>query len=139
MEEWKPWQQKVLDVCATEPNSRDINWVYDPVGNNGKTFLCEYLIRNMGAMVAGGKLADMKYAFDDHKIVVFDVPRDMSNDVNALREMYQFAECVKGGFMLSTKYETVQKVFKRPHVFFFANFSCPGGVFSEDRLKLIEV
>ena len=62
MEEIKPrkWQQKILDIIQTEPNSRTINIVYDPEGGKGKTYLCKYLTANHGAFthitIKGGQI-----------------------------------------------------------------------------------
>lgn len=46
----RPWQQKMLNVIEFCDSPRQIIWLIDPVGNNGKTFLSYYLRDMMEAM-----------------------------------------------------------------------------------------
>jgi hypothetical protein len=48
-----------------------------------------------------------------------------------------FAEQLKNGFLLSTKYMPEKKVFRPPHVVFLANVACPPGKWSADRVVQI--
>ena len=57
-----------------------------------------------------GKSADIKYAYDGQRCVVFDLSRSQESHVN-----YEVIESVKNGVVFSTKYESQMKVFKTPH------------------------
>lgn len=39
----RPWQEKMLNVIDNCDSPRQIIWMIDPVGNNGKTFLSYYM------------------------------------------------------------------------------------------------
>lgn len=130
-----PYQQKVLDIISEEPDSRSIYWVYDPVGNHGKTYLSKYLVDKHDAYYSnGGKAVDLLYAYSGQGIVCFDYVRDSEEYVG-----YGIIEQLKNGIAMSTKYESVTKRFNIPHVFVFANFRPNETKFSGDRLKMINV
>lgn len=139
---WRLWQKDLLSLIEDDErkllvaDSRKIYWVVDTVGNRGKSFLCRYLICNHGALMASGKLDDMKFAYNNHPVVCFDVPRTM---VDHMEHLYSFAESLKNGIIFSGKYASVQKVFKAPHVVFFANFHPSDGMWSADRVRLFDL
>lgn len=130
-----PWQQKVLDLVAAVPDARHIYWIYDPIGNHGKTYMAKYLVQEHNAFYTnGGKSVDLAYAFSGEPVVVFDYVRDAQEFVG-----YGVIEQLKNGILMSTKYESGVKRFPVPHVFVFANFRAATGKFSEDRLITIEL
>lgn len=131
----RPWQQDLMDKLNAEPDPRKIMWVYDPVGNTGKSFMARYLASNHGAQVfSSGKSADIAYAMDSSRIIVWDLHRAIEEHVN-----YGVMEDVKNGVIFSSKYESCTKVFPIPHVVVFSNFMCPSGKFSDDRLSVIDL
>jgi len=130
-----PYQQTLLDLVDEEPDSRSVYWVYDSVGNHGKTFLSKYFVDAKGAFYTnGGKSVDLAYAYNGEGIVIFDYVRDSEEYVG-----YGVIEQLKNGIAMSTKYESITKRFKIPHVIVMANFKPTAGKFSEDRIKLIEI
>ena len=60
------WEQKILTEIEQEPDDRTINWCYGE-GNIGKTSFCKYLVVKKGAIVIGGKGADMRNAIVEYK------------------------------------------------------------------------
>lgn len=130
----RPWQQNLVDELKKKPDNRRIYWVYDSKGNVGKSFLAMYLMKFMDAIQLCGKGADMAYAYDGERIVIFDVPRTSEENASS---MYTMAERLKSGYVFSTKYESKGKIFPSPHVIFFANFLPPTDPrpWSEDRLE----
>lgn len=134
--EWRPWQQSVLAVLAGPADNRTIHWVFDPTGGAGKSTLVKYVIANSTPCTAislSGQVKDMAYAYREQSAVFFDVARTMAENVNHLA---QFAEKLKDGVVFSSKYASRQRVFRAPHVFFFANVAPPAGAWSADRLRL---
>lgn len=130
-----PWQQGVLDMVSDPPHDREILWLYDPVGNHGKTYMSKYLVDHHGAFYTnGGKSVDLTYAYDGQPIVVFDFVRDAQEYVG-----YGVIEQLKNGILFSPKYESGLKRFAVPHVIVFANFLATEGKFSNDRLQVIEL
>jgi len=130
-----PWQDMLLDMVAEPPHDRQILWVYDPVGNHGKTYMSKYLVDHHRAFYSnGGKAVDLTYAYDGQPIVVFDFVRDAQEYVG-----YGVIEQLKNGILFSPKYESGLKRFAVPHVIVFANFMATVGKFSNDRLQVIEL
>lgn len=124
------YQQKVLDLIAHPPHDREIHWVYDPIGNHGKTYLAKWLVQECGAFYTnGGKAVDLLYAYKGEPVVVFDYVRDSKDYVG-----YGVIEQLKNGMLMSTKYESGMRRFPVPHVFIFANFRAEENKFSVDRL-----
>jgi len=131
----RTWQIELEQVVLKPPHPRQIIWVTDPIGNNGKSWMAKYLHTNHKAQVfSGGKSADVAYALDSPRIVVWDLSRTQEEHVN-----YGIMEDVKNGMVFSPKYESGSKVFPVPHVIVFSNFSWPDGKFSVDRKHVIEL
>lgn len=129
------WQTSIIDMIATTPNDRQILWVYDLVGNFGKTYLSKHLVHKHNAFYCnGGKAADITYAYAGEPIVVFDYVRDAKEFVN-----YGVIEQLKNGMLFSSKYESGVKSYAVPHVMVFANFAPEADKFSSDRIVLIEL
>ncbi|AYP28771.1 MAG: replicase [Cressdnaviricota sp.] len=115
----RPWQKMIVDRLATPADGRTITWIYDPVGNNGKSWLCNYLIRNHDAIMLDGRVQDMAYAYQGQKVVCMDIARGQSDNVDHL---HVTAEKLASGCIFSSKYESTNKVYdEKPHLFIFAN------------------
>lgn len=125
-----PWQAEILSMLKGPADRRKILWVWETTGNVGKSRFAEHLIRDHGAYVLSGKVADMSYAYKKAPIVVFDVPREEAENMSHL---YAFAEKLKNGFFFSGKFKSAMKVFRPPHVIFFSNRAPPVGAWSGDR------
>jgi len=129
------FQRQLLEIIEGEVDPRAIHWVYDRVGNNGKTYFSKFLVDSKGAFYTnGGKSVDLAYAYQGEGIVIFDYVRDSEEYVG-----YGVIEQLKNGIAMSTKYESITKRFNIPHVIVMANFRPAMGKFSDDRIKLIEV
>lgn len=130
------WQQVVLDQLSLPADDRTIFWVTDTYGGKGKSRLAKHLLLEHGAVQLEGKVADMAYMYDKEPIVIFDITRAA---VETSGHLYSFAEKLKNGILTSTKYESCQKVFKPPHVIFFANTSYDPTMWTEDRVIEIDL
>lgn len=138
---WKEWQQNILNIINTPPDDRTINWIYDPIGNTGKSYLARYLMLTHDIILCDGKATDvfnqLKTFIDEHPdkdptIVILDVPRHSFEYIN-----YGMLEKLKNGFLYSGKYEGGQLIFEPPHVFVFANEEPDYSKFSEDRWNVM--
>lgn len=66
---WRLWQLKLVEELQREPQSRNIIWYVDEVGNSGKTFLTKYLITEGDTIrFENGKGADIKFAYKGEKL-----------------------------------------------------------------------
>ena len=128
------WQLDVVKRVATQ-NDRKILWVLDEKGGKGKSVLTNWFIDNKNAfMCNGGKLNDIAYAYDNQKIVIFDLPRCIE-DFTPYRAM----ECFKDGRLFSAKYQSCIKRFIPPAVIVFANFEPVYEKLSVDRWDVLDL
>lgn len=112
-----PYQQQIIDIVEKKPDKRKIIWIYDPVGNNGKTELCKHLCCNNNFLrLTNGKTNDISYVWKGQH-VVFDFSRSQEEVIN-----YGVLEDLKNGMVTSYKYESCVKHFDIPHLFVMANF-----------------
>lgn len=139
---WKPWQAKIIELVNSEADSRTINWVYDKVGNSGKSYLTKYLALTHEIIIADGKKDNIFNQVNrklneeekEFKIVVLDIPRSSEGYIN-----YGVLEQLKNGLIYSGKYEGGICLFDDVHVIVFANFLPELEQFSLDRWNIINI
>lgn len=130
----KVWQKKCLRQLESQTD-RKILWVYDPIGNRGKTFLSLYLYSTQNAcLLTNAKSQDIAYHYNYESIVVFDYTRSMCDFVN-----YSILESFKNGILFSPKYTSCTKIFPSCKVIVFSNFLPDSSKLSEDRLEIISL
>jgi len=129
----RPWQ---LDACDTlrEQGDRTVLWFVDYRGGKGKTYLGKWLHSRGAFLVRSGKTADISYAFDFEKTVVFDFTRDREEFVN-----YSVIEGMKDGILFSPKYQSCTKVWEGSKVIVFSNWMPDVSKMSEDRWQIVEL
>lgn len=135
---FKQWQLELLDILSTTPHPRKIYWYCDLEGGKGKTEIAKWLAINRGAVVLGGKGADMKDAIARMRqypdIIIIDVPRCTLGYIS-----YQGIEEVKNGIFFSGKYESKMVTGPIPHLIVFANEEPNYGKLSKDRWEVIHL
>lgn len=124
LEDGEPWlwQQDVINRVRGEcDDNRSVYFYVDTEGNTGKSWLMRKLLSLFPerVQVLGlGKREDLAYAVEERRdIFVFDIPRGSMEYIN-----YGFMEKLKDRVVFSSKYKSVQKVWKKsPHVIVFCN------------------
>lgn len=142
--EWRNWQQNILNILDSTPHQRTIHWIYDEVGNKGKSYLCKYIFLKYHCIVAQGKsdnIFNQVLRWREHNPeelqippILVDISRGDYSHVN-----YSAIESVKNGFLYSGKYEGGVVFGKNPHVFIFSNCEPDLEQFSQDRWELIHI
>lgn len=132
----RKWQKDLMEILAGPVHDRHIYWIYDSVGGAGKSRLAKHLKIEHGAIELNGKGNDMAYAYNGQRIVLFDIARAASEN---LKHLAIFAEQLKNGSLFSSKYTSQEKNFNPPHVVFFSNVMPPEGLWSADRLQLVDL
>ena len=128
------WQKNCL-ATLMQQDDREVTWVVDPKGNNGKTWLAKYLRCKHGAFYTkSAKKADIIYAYNYEEIVVFDLTRSTQEFVN-----YDVIECFKDGLAFSGKYESELKAFEPCKVLVLSNWYPEKSKLSEDRWNIIKL
>ena len=143
-ESLREWQRYFVDeLKEKELEYRHVYWVYDTVGNVGKSYLARYFMVHFDALIfSGGKISDMMYGYNGQGVVVFDLSRTMApgdDNRGPVDAVYAMIERLKNGFMYSTKYSSVQKVFAPPHIVVFSNFAPDRAKLSLDRWRVTEI
>lgn len=136
--ELRPFQQRIVDLCSTEPDDRTIHWFWEPDGNIGKTALAKYLCVNFKALFLSGKANDIKSAIVAYtkqhgapKVCIFHFVRTVSDFIS-----YEALESVKDGIFFSGKYESSMFMMNSPHVICLANFEPEYQALSADRWNI---
>lgn len=140
-----PWQKWMLDLVEQDPHPRHVHWIYDPVGNTGKTVLADYLVSLRKAYVVENVgnsrdfatiIANAMASGWDGRCCILDLPRSLEGR----ESIYSAVESVKNGRVTATKYSGGTTYLPtKPHVFVFANFSPDISRLSADRWKLYKV
>lgn len=142
IENFKPFQKKIIDLINEEPDDRTINWFYERIGAVGKTALCKYIVNNYPALIMSGKVNDMKNGILSYnkemnswpQVIIFDVPRTSLEYLN-----YSGIEEIKNGLFFSGKYEGGMCNFNSPHVLIFANERPQKEKMSLDRWNIVKI
>jgi len=132
---------------STKPNSRDIYWVWEPIGNAGKTFFCKWYehLHKEQVLVLAGKASDMKNGIvewkDKHgnvpRVILMVLPRDKGNHQEQIS--WAGVEEVKDMLFYSGKFHGGMINDKHPHLVFFANWQPEEGHLSGDRITEVRI
>lgn len=137
----KPWQQTIVDATRLEPDDRTVNWVFDPIGNIGKTVFAKYMYAESDAIICtGGGVKDIACMI----ALLKDAGRDLNAKTTFIFNLarttegisYKGIEAVKDGLMTSQKYESSTLVFNCPHVWVLSNQEPEIRRLSADRWKI---
>lgn len=116
------WQARLWHDIHREPDSRQIVFIVDPVGNSGKSWFAGYCESVMAAdsvqILNPAKRADLAHALNaDIKVFFLDAPRCKNGEFI----QYDFLEQLKDGRVFSTKYESRLKRLNPVHVVVLMN------------------
>lgn len=116
----REWQQDLHAILIQEPNPREIHFVVDIGGNQGKSWFARYYtdLHDNAQIIIPGKKADMALVVDETmKVFFFDCPRSKQGDFI----QYDFLEELKNGLIFSPKYNSKCKKLATPHVVVLMN------------------
>ncbi len=139
--QWKPWQQEILNILETKPDSRTIHWYWDSSGNIGKSYITKYIDIKHDIIIADGKKDNIFNQVKLHmeakkipRIIILDIPRHNLEYIN-----YGVLEQLKNGLIYSGKYEGGKCRFPYPHIIIFANSPPIKHKLSLDRWKITDL
>jgi len=134
-EDWVPrfWQSGVIILCEKKADPRRIHWYVDTEGGYGKSELCQFLVRNKGAICFGaGKNDRIQHGYESQEIVLFDLPRATKTDGDHDYVPYVAIEAIKNG-CVQKMYGQPPLIADTPIVLVFSNFEPDYSKLSEDR------
>lgn len=126
IEVFRPWQLKLMNELQGEPDDRHIIWIYDKVGNAGKSRLGRHIEDSgMGILISGTcSTRDIAFMIGECldsgeciRIIMLDLTRSFQD-----RDIYNTLEMIKNGRMFSPKYQSKRIRWTPGHVVVFANF-----------------
>ena len=114
----KPWQDIVMKLIEMQGN-REIPFVIDENGNQGKTWLTQFITLTAdGQCFDSTNKKDVAYALNpEKKIFVFDMTRAVEPKMSL-----QIFESIKNGIVFSGKYESGTKIVAGAKVVVMANW-----------------
>lgn len=138
-----PWQTALRELLGRPPNSRDIHWIYDRVGDSGKSAFVLYCVKNFPNVyeISAEKVGDFYiHAEPDAKAYFIDLPRDWE-DKSCI---YRPIENLKNNKWADNKCvghdnKRVCRKWKKPHLVVMANWEPEYSKLSADRWKVYEV
>lgn len=132
----RQWQADLNNRLLLPPHPREIIFVVDAVGNQGKSWFCRYyegLHPENTQIIIPGKKADMAYTVrEDVRVFFMDCPRSKQGEFI----QYDFLEELKNGYVFSPKYESKVKKFETPHVVVVMNEQPAMDKLSMDRYSI---
>lgn len=140
-----PWQNQISNkifednqVTIKDPDDREITWVFDPIGNSGKSKFIKYLCSNSSDIVkitfgTAPQLRSAIISCGKKKVYIIDMPRTLAEE-DSIASLISTLEDLKNGFLVSVFYGKYQSlIMKPPHVIVFSNKRCPVNMMSMDR------
>jgi len=146
-----PWQKAVNEIIfegdsmdIKTSSCREVIWIDDIHGNNGKSLFTKYLCYNNPNItkLAFGSGSQMRAAVVEEgarQCYIVDIPRKLCND-DFHQNIFSVVEELKSGFVKSTMYgQSKTLFFEPPIVIIFSNFRCPVEQLSLDRWKILGI
>ena len=143
----REWQQELLDILSQDPDPRHVHWIWDAVGNQGKSYMAKYLSVTQGATIlkCAGTKTDLAYICSEQlsRTYIFDLSRTLekrdggsTTSYDPMDKVYEIMEDLKAGDLQSTKYHSHSGPIPVPHVVVFANFPPNKEKMSKDRWRI---
>lgn len=128
------WQEWCKNILLAPVDDRVVYWLYDYVGNSGKSDFTLHMILNYNIVCYDSGKKDILYSHKDNDKVIFDLSRTQEGYVS-----YDAIECLKKGFAFSGKYESGMKLFPKCTILIFANWLPDTTKLSEDRWVIRDI
>lgn len=119
------WQEHIKNTVLEKPaDDRTINWVFDPVGNTGKSKFCKLMeFKHQCPVLEFATDRDLMYLMSQYmgrKAYFLDLTR-VKPAMYSGDDMYATMEKIKNGRVMNTKYQTSIQHMMSPHLWVFSN------------------
>lgn len=140
----REWQRRMLSIIDSDPDDRRVYWLYDSIGNTGKSKFFKWIQFNrkgeVGEISDAGTASQLKqssYNLGPKRVYICDLPRVKGDN---LSDIFRTIETIKNGKLLSTMYGGSEPIlFDPPHVFICSNFLPDMRNLSSDRWVIYEI
>jgi hypothetical protein len=133
----------MYEICMQEPDERSIYWLWESVGNTGKSAFVKHMVMRQDAIFcAGSRTTDIiNLVYNAHiggkptDIIIWDLPRAAQGRIS-----FGALEMLKNGLIANMKYETGVATFATPHIIVLSNDEpVDMHLLSVDRWKVMEI
>lgn len=141
IEKLRPWQQYVMDTAHVW-DTRHIDLIHDPRGNNGKTICkgwarCYGIARPMPFVKDYQGMMRMVMDMPTARCYIIDMPRALRK--KDLYEFYAGVESLKDGYAYDDRYVFREKYFDCPNIWIFSNKLPDLELLSQDRWRFWKI
>lgn len=137
-EELREWQTELMDVIEEQSvHPRHILFFVDPVGGQGKSFMCRLIMSlypEKTLILSNAKHDRLYHTYSGQTIIIFDMTRSLSDEQDNLP--YAVMENMKNGYKPPGMYGTPPAFYSIPHVIVFTNHSPNMNALSHDRYSI---
>lgn len=133
-----PWQEDLKDLSC-KWDTRHIDYIFDPVGNHGKSIYTMYMgsYRHANIILFVNNFKDMLRMVMDMPVrgcYIMDMPRAIGKE--HLQQLYSAIECVKNGYAYDDRYKFKCRYFDCPNIQVFGNVMPDLAMLSVDRWRI---
>lgn len=138
-----PWQQELWNRLSTKPNNRKVLWVYDPIGNTGKTRFAKWcclkhpekciMMNNVGKISDFAMNIQSMWTQGWRGNTVF---LNLSRSYSDRTQIYEAIEMISDGYITCTKYKGGCVWLPDMHIVVMSNFEPQLNRLSEDRWEV---
>lgn len=137
----RPYQQAIYDE-SQQFHMRNMNIIYDTVGNIGKSLFAEWMeyegiAEEIPPFRAMEDIFQWVCSMPRKQCYFVDMPRGMKKD--KLADFYSGLEVVKNGVAYDKRYKGRKVRFNRPRIFVFTNLLPNLNLMSKDRWKIWKI
>jgi hypothetical protein len=150
---WHDWQRDLYSRIfyqtgeVRKPHDRKIMFLYDPVGNNGKSTFFKWLYwrnsQSIGHISVGtaSQLRSSVCKVPHKSIYLCDIPRSLgSQDQYRIADLMAVVEEIKSGLLLDMMYGSHNLLLMNtPHVIVSSNFLINPDSLSKDRWEILKI
>ena len=133
-----PWQQEVIEMAEVY-DERAVDVIIDPSGNNGKTYLQDWmhyegLAWKVPNFTEQTEMIEFVFSFPARNCYLINMPKAQKKA--KLAGFYAGVETLKDGYLYDKRYKGRMKHIEKPRVFVFTNQIPDVGLLSADRWRL---
>lgn len=85
------WQQRVMLWLSTPIQKREIMWIWSEASGKGKSTFYDYVASEYNVLKGDPEMKRTLYAYDDHQVIWFDIPRQTPLDADFTSQLEALA------------------------------------------------
>lgn len=142
LENLYPYQKDLYQMCLSKPDDRLIYWIYDKIGNTGKSKFCKFMSYHIKTpKLDYGKTSDilnLVSKYPNSNAYLFNLTRAKPMQIGE-QDLYSTLESCKDGHFCNTKYNTEMVLQNPAHIIVFANHYPQINLMSLDRWRIMTI